>query len=1631
MRIYVRNIVTIATGRLRCAPRRVSLALLATLGVLALGSAPAWGVEGHVFSKSFAGEGEHALSKPKGVAIDQKTGQVYVVNSAEDDVEVFSASGGFEKVFGKKGTVKGDFEEPTEVAVDNSSVVSSTLMEGDVAVLDGKNKRVEIFNAEGTALKEITKTEINAVEGDGSKGGLKSIAGVAIDGSGDLWIWTSKSGEGGVVAMYELPAGGSLEFRYEDDSVVGEGLAVTLAGNILAGNGVAVSQTGPAGESFEGVGTFEGATGGVAGVAVDPDNGGVYLSRGVEVAHFPAPTSAGAGRSDSFGTLGAGELSAGSGVAVSAFTGYEHYVYVADSGANLVDVYTPVTLATASLKPAANVQETTAELSGEVNPEGMAVSACEFEYGTSEGQYTNTVPCSSLPGSGSSFVKVSASLTGLTVGIHYYARLSVTDANGTSYAQPLDAFETVHRLEIKTEGSGSVECEEVEHEHKRCEYEYGYPSGILLLLKANPDPGSSFVEWKEGSGRAAACDGPSEECEFRTGFEPVSITAVFTSSVKTYYSLKVGKTGTGKGTIVSKPAGIDCLPGEAECVHSFEEDVVVELEETPETGSEFVRWEGCESESGGKCIVEMSEAKTVKAVFEAEGAVVITTEPASGVEAELEAGHGTEAEHGTASATLHGKVRPNGLPVVSCEFEYGTSTSYGQNAPCVPAAGDIPTGGETAVAAKVARLSPDATYHFRLRAANANDAGSPAAGADQAFATPGPGITETFASKVTDESATLNASIDPDKASTSYHFEYDTREYAQDEGPHGVSVPVTDETIGSGEAPVGVSEGVQGLEPSTQYWYRVIAVSELDVHGTGTAVTFYGPQESFTTQRRGGNFVLPDDRAYEMVSPPEKEGAKIVEFGGLGADTEAAAAGGAMTYTATRPTESAAASYIEEVQALSTRTAAGWRTRDVGVPHGQSTAEVGDLGSEYRRFSSDLTHAIVQPAGLFTPCVTSEGAAQPCPSVAASEQTAFSYDPRTGIYTPLVTGCPEAGRPCPQAVEEHADVPSGTVFGGLQDTFPGNECGAEVIAFCGPFFIAATPDLSHVVLYSSVSLKSGSPGGLYEWSSASGKLTFVGAGEGEEIGPGEQFGGEGFFAAHGEHGISADGSRVVFKGSSEGKGGLLLRDTASEETVSLGEGEFQTASVDDSRVFFDTAWNGELEYDGELPTGQLDVWEQTSAPGEPLAGRVSDLTEGQGVRGLVLGASEDGSYVYFVSNGVLGEGAEEGAKPGTCHHPSHIHSDEFVGVCNLYVDHYDAETERWKPAFITALPATDQLDWDEQISWKNVGLRLAGGAGSQYSRVSPDGRYLTFGSGAPLTGYDNRGAGEVYLYHVAVGAQAGTLSCASCDPTGAPPASGASLPEWEMLPEYINVQGYQPRYLSDSGRLFFESGEALVPLDTDGTQDVYEYEPEGVGTCNSASSSSGSVVFKSAHAFTAEVVGAKETGEEGAGCVGLISSGNSSEASTFLDASENGEEVFFLTSAKLAPQDKDTAYDVYVARECTSASPCVSEPVAPPPCENEASCRPSPTPQPSIYGAPASATFNGPGNFAAPPATVTKSKPKPLTRAQKLAKALKACQAQHNRRKRAQCERAARKRYGTAGHKARAKRSSHDRRAGR
>ena len=122
--------------------------------------------------------------------------------------------------------------------------------------------------------------------------------------------------------------------------------------------------------------------------------------------------------------------------------------------------------------------------------------------------------------------------------------------------------------------------------------------------------------------------------------------------------------------------------------------------------------------------------------------------------------------------------------------------------------------------------------------------------------------------------------------------------------------------------------------------------------------------------------------------------------------------------------------------------------------------------------------------------------------------------------------------------------------------------------------------------------------------------------------------------------------------------------------------------------------------------------------------------------------------------------------------------------------------------------------------------------------------------------------------------------------------------------------------------------------------------------------------------------------------------------------------MFFLTASRLSGSDTDTSLDVYDAHVCSVGVPCFVEAVSVPGlCVTVDACRVAPSPQPSIFGAPSSATFTGIGNAPPPPPV------RGLSRAQRLALALRACRAKKHggRRVRVVCEVRARKRFGPVG----------------
>jgi hypothetical protein len=909
----------------------------------------------------------------------------------------------------------------------------------------------------------------------------------------------------------------------------------------------------------------------------------------------------------------------------------------------------------------------------------------------------------------------------------------------------------------------------------------------------------------------------------------------------------------------------------------------------------------------------------------------------------------------TTSATLNGEVNPAGLEVTACVFEYGETTAYGQSAACETEDGEPVGSGTSAVPvhANLTGLHAGRAYHFRLAATNVN--GTNRQSADQSFNT-GISIDATSVSEVDDESARLEAELNPHGVASEYRFEYDTTPYAQGEAAHGTKVPIPDASIGSGTSDTAVSNLIQGLTPSTTYHYRVIAHNELG--------EVQGSDHSFTTQ--GPSSTLPDGRTWEMVSPPNKHGEPlepITEEGGL---IQTAPGGGAFAYVAGGPIgeEPKGVRSPHDSQLLSTRDPVkGWSTQDISTPHEELAPYHGGFPSEYQLFAEDLSASVVEPEGA-TPL-----------SSQTTERTPYRRE-ANGEFVPLVTA---------------ANVPSGTKFGG-EEIEAGDGAWTN-----GVKFETATPDLGHIVLSSRHVLAPGFKEGfepreasLYELSGGALRLVSVlrdkrPAAEEDRaaaVGNGENMRGA----------ISSDGGRVFFQSTGE----LLMRDVGLSKTLQLdhaqpgasgtsGGGGFQAASGDGSRVFFtDTS---RLTTDATATETQPDLYmcEISVSAGEPSCA-LSDLTvdhnagEAANVQGTVTAIDQSGGHVYFVARGVLTDT------------PNAQGEHAMVGGPNLY----EYDTGARQVHLVAVLSSEDRAIVEASSELSTL-----------TARSSPDGRYFAFMSQRSLTGYDNRDAhsgqpdAEVYLFD----ASGDSLRCVSCDPSGARPEGvfdtsvfpfllvdkrhswsqrwlAGSVPGWTA--QSIFRAPYQSRYLSNSGRMFFNAADALVPQDTNKLEDVYQYEPPGVGDCTSASAT-----------FS----------PTSGGCVGLISSGASKEESAFLDASENGDEVFFLTVSQLSSSDVDGAFDVYDAHVCSASSPCPSPPPTIPGCEGDA-CQSLSSPPGEIT--PGSLTYKGPGN-APPPARKAKAKP---TRAQLLARALKACKKKKTKSKRLACKKHARKRYG-------------------
>ncbi len=801
---------------------------------------------------------------------------------------------------------------------------------------------------------------------------------------------------------------------------------------------------------------------------------------------------------------------------------------------------------------------------------------------------------------------------------------------------------------------------------------------------------------------------------------------------------------------------------------------------------------------------------------------------------------------------------------------------------------------------------------------------------------------ESF-SDVGSSSVTLNAQIDPDGASTSYYYEYGPSE------AYGSRTPEV--FLGEGESALPAPAHVEGLAAGGEYHFRVVAVSE--------AGTERGADSTFRTLFIG-LLGLPDGRVYERVSPTDEGGFNVYTPSAFGFELSysdgqftqrpfrAAGNGDGVVYVGSPSVSggNGASGENEGNDYLATRSPEGGWTQVNLQPPGYRKAL-------YQAFSDDLSVgwlAALSESGF------EEELLPLSPEAPGKYNVLYARSNSEGAYRPLFTKTATIHRDDEEfgaynvgeaAGAEHPAVYAGSSVDLQEMLFEAND------ALTGN---AVEGSMKEHNLYLSVdghlSLVNVFPDG-----SSEANATFGGPPIGELDTDSRNF-------PDFSNVISADGSRVFWTQiegeeapkalpGEESPEALYMRDNPGQPqssieggrcttpadacTVLISEGgRFWTATSDGLKVFFTKS--DLYEYDVE-------------------DGQTTDLTPGVEVQG-VIGASENGEYIYYVDSG--------------------------------------DELELWHAGTSTAIAQLSKADGAEVGPYSiSKGPRgdWTPGVGTRTAEVAPDGLGVVFMSRESLPvagfpkGYRNEGMEEVYVYE----AEGGKLFCASCNPSGEPPESNQETEAayTDAAAAFLPISythTYAPRVISEGGgRVFFDSDEPLVAQDTNSKQDVYEWERDDLGSCREVD-----------------------------GCIYLLSGGTSGSASWLLDASASGEDVFVISRAGLVPGDPYEAFALYDARVGGV------QPVVAPVCTGSG-CQGVPPAAP-IFATPASVTFAGVGNFPAPASVSAPVKGKPkakagvLTRAQKLTRALKACR-KRSARARPRCEAQARKRYG-AGSKA-------------
>jgi hypothetical protein len=806
--------------------------------------------------------------------------------------------------------------------------------------------------------------------------------------------------------------------------------------------------------------------------------------------------------------------------------------------------------------------------------------------------------------------------------------------------------------------------------------------------------------------------------------------------------------------------------------------------------------------------------------------------------------------------------------------------------------------------------------------------------------------------------AVPRAQVNPHFLKSTYYVEYGTTiEYS-----HEVPAP-PGTALGGGEVGTDQPASVilSGLTPGTDYHYRFVAQSE---NGKGESRTTDGPDQTFRTFPSGGLSGLPDGRVYEQVSPLEANGN---EAGAATQGSEvhaqygiASADGNHVLYSQRGPFgETHSGNDLFSVSTRGPRS--GWDT-SAAVPPGCGYNASNFFGAEPRSLlpAADLSRLVFAALGGF-------GAGN-CPEPSTYKGDPLAYN--GGLYrTEVGAGAPEWWLTKPTV---EAPTPNPTTTGVPIATGGSPDLNTVYFTYFGTLVPEDRSRAAHVTEYAATSAF-----GFYEWKAKGGLHSAAGL----PNEPGEPAKGEadpyGAVPAatltrlndpqptpdEFDNEVSRDG-RTAFFVSPDPVFAFAQGAPTPVELYVRDQGEGETA--DTVLVSRDQR---------EVEEGTSEEGKPKPAPGAaPAPHNPSEeaLVPVNGYLSSYVFASPDGSRAFFASRDRLTKQAPEG---GVKEYEFNTGTNElrylekFAEPASGPFSSILASSEDGS-SFVFDNTAEHKLElWERLPDGEETVTEIAAFSGpsspSFEARAAKDGEGTAFvlRTDAVLSGgFDNEAATEQVYRYVA----GGKLTCVSCAPAGTA-QSDAQAFGWS-------------RVIGDGGaRIFFASAEQLLARAGNGVANVYEWEQAGTGSCHS--------------------------GEREGGCLFLISSGTSPNPSFLTDNDEKGENVFFATSQGLVKGDSGEIYALYDARVNGGF------PEEPPPAECAGSCRPA-SPAPPL-AAPLTTALGPSGNLAplpegtSPPAPA----PKPLTRAQKLARALKACKKKP-KKKRVSCEKQAEKRYG-------------------